>query len=161
MKKALSVVLALVMVFSCFGVIFASAEDVDMGLCKCKKCTKAEGCHCCIYCPYLDKGYITSCVKFDEEGNPSFCCADCTGIFPCNCGVDSQGNKKVDHDCCYDNYENIDDGTGLPILTPDQQNTFIQGFQNVLKKVSDIFDSIFNAIFEFLRIKDVFPDLFG
>lgn len=150
MKKALSVFLAVLMILSSlavgFGVFAADSAKCD----KCgKDCTKVPGtCHCCAACDYIDETYLTSCVK-DADGhfNGNFCCSKCTGIWPCSCGCS----------CC-DNFVDKDDDNG-PILTPEQQETFINGFRAVLKKVSDVFDKIFDAIFEFLRIGELFPDL--
>ena len=157
MKKVLSVLLALIIVLTgAFTVMFAFAEEqpvVDT-TCHCanhKSASTGEKCHCCVYCDNLDKGYVTSCVQYNEDGVASFCCSKCTGIWPCTCGCD----------CCNDHYANIDDGTGLPLLNPEQQSAFIGGFQGVMSKISAVFDRIFNAIFDFLRIENLFPDLFN
>ncbi len=148
MKKALSLFLAVLLILSTFAVSFGVfAEDkVDMGACTCKDCTQVmNGCHCCAYCPYLDKTYLLSCAK-DKDGNfsGSFCCGQCDGIWPCDCTCD----------CCKDKDSKPGDSDSKPILTPDQQKDFIKGFQTVLKKVADVFDMIFDAIFKFLRIDD-------
>ena len=154
MKKLLSVILAVLIVVTCsFAAFVVFAEDaapVDT-TCHCANHNPDAPCHCCVYCPNLDKGYLTSCVQYNENGEASFCCSKCTGIWPCTCGCD----------CCNDNYAEIDDGTGLPILTPDQQDAFIGGFQGAMAKVAAVFDRIFNAIMDFLRIEEVFPDLFN
>ena len=147
MKKALSLFLAVLMILSACAVSFgAFAEDkVDMGACTCKDCTRImNGCHCCAACPYLDETYLLSCAK-DKNGHfsGSFCCAQCDGIWPCDCNCS----------CCQNKDAETDD-QGRPILTPQQQKDFIKGFQSVLKKVADVFDMIFDAIFKFLRIDD-------
>lgn len=144
MKKALSVFLAVLMMFSVFAVSTSVLAE-DMGSCTCKDCTRVpNGCHCCAYCPYLDETYLLSCAK-DEDGHfkGSFCCSKCDGIWPCDCTCD----------CCKDKDTKPD--SREPLLTPDQQKSFIEGFRNVLKKVSDVFDMIFDAIFEFLRINEI------
>ena len=158
MKKTLAVFLAVIMMFSCFALAFGVyAEETTKAensrVCTCPDCTKEKGnCHCCIYCQYLDKRYLTKCVVLDENGNidyeNSLCCEDCKGIWPCTCG----------HDCCDPN-ETVEDFNHDPILTPDQQNKFVMVFQNLIKRFADAFDKLFDAIFEFLRIKDVFPDI--
>lgn len=165
MKKVLSVFLALIMVFSCIGIISVSAADATKK-CTCLDCKKEDGCHCCIYCEYLDANYVLKCVNVDEDGNYVFCCDECTGIFPCKCGskfheyIDEETQEKVTHPlCCMNNYEEIDMGEGTPIFTPDQQDQIVTGFRNVLKTISDIFNRLFDAVYEWLRIGELFPDL--
>lgn len=170
MKRTLSIFLALVMMLSCFAVCFAaSAADGNAVACTCKNHKDKEeapkGCHCCVYCPNLDKTYLTSCVR-TESGelnakNVGFCkevnkygetvwvkCDKCTGIWPCKCG----------HDCC-DPYEQSIDNPNGPILTPDQQEQVTTGFQGFIKKVKALFDDFFNKIFDFLKVGELFPDL--
>ena len=149
MKKFLSVLLAVIMALTCLSAFTVFAEDAAP-TCTCANHKTSGSCHCCVYCPNLDRGYLTSCVQYDENGVASFCCSRCTGIWPCNCGCD----------CCNDHYADIDDGNGLPLLNESQQNAFISGFRSVLSKVSGVFDMLFNAVMKFLRISEVFPDLF-
>ena len=40
-------------------------------------------------------------------------------------------------------------------VNEEAQEEFVTGFQAVLKRISDVFDKIFNAIFEFLRLDEV------
>ncbi len=158
MKKTLAVVLAVIMMLSCFTVgfgVFAVDEEeitpvTKAVVCNCTDCVgETEGkCHCCIACPYLDKRYVTDCVVFNADGTFTFCCDNCTGIWPCKCG----------HECCRTD-ETIDDPAGEPILTPGQQQSVISGFQNLMKIFTSIFDRLFNAVLEFLRIGDAFPDI--
>ncbi|MGN0467134.1 MAG: hypothetical protein ACI4GY_00230 [Acutalibacteraceae bacterium] len=151
MKKALSVLLALIMILSSlavgFGVFAADGYKCE----KCgNDCTHEMGtCHCCAECEYIDETYLTSCVK-DANGHfqPTYCCSKCTGIWPCSCGCS----------CC-NNYEDVTDDNNGPILNPDQQEQVIKGFQAILKKISDVFDMLFDKLFEFLRIGEIFPDL--
>lgn len=174
MKKVISVFLALIMIFSCVGVVLVSAENNDDCTCGCFNCTNKEGCHCCIYCEKLDKNYVLSCVTYDENKVPHFCCDECDGLFPCSCGAtaayefekNEDGSYKLDDNynkipkhpmCCINNYESIEDGSA--ILTPDQQESFITGFRSILKTIAAVFDELFNRLFEFLRVKDIFPDL--
>lgn len=151
MKKALSIFLALIMILSSIAVGF-SVFAADAIVCdKCgRDCTGVPGtCHCCPQCDYIDETYLTNCIK-DADGHfvDTFCCSNCTGIWPCQCGCS----------CC-NNYEDIDDDNSGAILNPDQQQAVITGFQAVLKKISDVFDMLFDALFKFLRISELFPDL--
>ncbi|MCM1545157.1 MAG: hypothetical protein NC110_07660 [Ruminococcus sp.] len=160
MKKALSVLLAVIMIVSCFALTFGVfAEETTAqsacGVCACgEDCKPVDGkCHCCINCAFLDKRYLTHCVTVDEDGNivteAKRCCDKCTGIWPCNCG----------HDCCNPDEEIRDDVNNEPIFSDSQQNTITRILKNLIKRFSDAFDNIFNAIFEFLRIGEVFPDI--
>ena len=146
MKKTLSVILAIVMMLSCvaagFGV-FAADKCAY-----CDDCTGEADCTCCIHCPNLDKGRIQSCVKTDENGEYVYCCADCSGLWPFDCG------KTCGCETCNGQSVDVDDGTGDPVLTPEQQEGVITGFQKIIKQIAAVFDRIFNAIFEFLRISD-------
>ena len=149
MKKTLAVILSVLMILSSFSLgIGVFAEDRQK-VCTCEDCTKIEnGCHCCVYCPYLDKTYLTSCVQ-DEKGNfvESFCCGECTGIWPCHCG----------HPCCDPN-EDPGKGDG-PIFTPSEQEDIVRIFQNIIGKIAAVFDKLFDALFEFLRLGELFPEL--
>lgn len=164
MKKTLSVILALIMLMSSFVTAFAAedttaAEDIgDIGTykeCVCDDCTKADGCICCVFCPYLNEDYILQCVKVVDgpEGERHIvkCCANCTGLFPCDCGT------KSDCGCatCDGKSIEVDDGLGDPLLTPEQQEEFVTGFQKIIKIIADAFTKFFDAIFEFLRIDEV------
>ena len=158
MKKALSVILALILAMSCFSVAFAADEaQAPAGtyeVCECDDCKKADGCTCCIYCPYLNEDYILKqCAKVevvDGKRYVVFCCANCTGIFPCDCGTRSECGCKT----CDGSSIEKDDGTGEPILTPEQQEEFVTGFQKIMKVLADAFNKFFDAIFEFLRLEE-------
>lgn len=149
MKKALSLFLAVVMILSAFAVSFAVvAEDIAMDSCTCKNCTRQmNSCRCCAYCPYLDKTVLLSCAK-DESGNfkGSFCCGDCSGIWPCDCHCGCEACENKDPDA---------DSDPQPIIPEAQRKTIVEAFQNAIKKVAAVFDKIFDAIFEFLRIDDL------
>lgn len=172
MKKSLSVLLALVMLFGCFsmvasakyyeGEMVAVKQTIDgfeyqyrvTSECTCENADHFEGksCHCCVKCPNLDASYLTKCAtENNADGETGFdgtvCCEDCTGIWPCNCLCACCGEKDQDLE---DNKNNIDD-----IWGPEEQENFVNGFQAILKKISDAFDKFFDAIFEFLRLDEV------
>ncbi|MBQ8029578.1 MAG: hypothetical protein IJ262_09285 [Clostridia bacterium] len=152
MKKALSVILAVVMILSTFAVSFAAFATYTPD--PAPVCTHEEHaadgeCVCCVYCPYVDKGKILSCCR-DENGNfsGSFCCYECVGLWPCNCECD----------CCVSSLDADVDTNGDPIFTEEQQDQIVNAFQKILKIVSDAFNKFFDAIFEFLRLGEVLPD---
>lgn len=173
MKKSISVLLALVMLFGCFAMTASAAVtggewvpvgyDVDgayiyqyklYGTCTCENADHFNGekCHCCVFCPNLDDSYLTKCaIENNENGETGFdgtvCCEECTGIWPCNCKCSCCGEKDQDLD---DNNNNIDD-----IWDEQDQENFVNGFQAILKKISDAFDRFFDAIFAFLRLDEV------
>lgn len=167
MKKTLAVLLAVMMIFSCCALSFGvfaeetTAEEAVVCDCTCLNCitvTKDEigptdTCRCCLKCAYLDKRCLTKCVAVDENGNIDFdqplCCDECTGVWPCMCG----------HDCCDPNEGPDEDYVEEPIFNQSQQNTIVMVLQNIIMRFSDAFDKIFNTIFEFLRISEVFPDI--
>lgn len=167
MKKALSVLLSVVMILSVLSAGFCVfAEDIRFNYdypCNCGSKHIAYDpanpdtknvCHCCAFCDNLDKRYVTSCVKdiTNEEGKvigKTFCCDKCTGVFPCSCGCE----------CC-ENFEVKDDSDPFgPIFDNPTQNALIERFQEVIQKIASVFDKLFNAVYEFLRIGDLFPDL--
>ena len=151
MKKSFAVFMAVIMLLSCFTLGFAvMADDNETPVCTCANCTHADGCHCCVYCPYLDETYLTSCVR-DENGHfrKSFCCVNCTGIWPCDCGCE----------CCESGkYQDPHAGDVEPIFSPETQEQIVSGFQGVMRKIKAVFDMIFDAIFDFLRIDDFFAN---
>ena len=155
MKKVISVILTVLMIFSAMATVAFAANEVPgpQGECGCADHTIAsEGCHCCVLCPNIDKSYLTSCAKNTSATGTydgSLCCYACTGIFPCDCGCA----------CCDPNNASdkkdpvigdIDD-----IWTEDAQEDFVDGFQKILKRISDAFDEFFNMIFEFLRLDEI------
>ncbi len=167
MKRIIAVLMAVLMLCGCMTVAaFAASEngqvEVDRdilgpeykyaipGQCTCMDQHKEPKCDCCIYCPNLDRSLVRSCVEWIVDGeSAAVCCADCTGLVGCNCGCGcgacASDNKDVED---FDN--NIGDYWG-----PEQQQSFIDAFQAILKRISDAFDAFFQAIFEFLRIDEV------
>lgn len=146
MKKVLSVLLTVLVIALSFTFVAGAVE------CTCKDHTNsADGCHCCVYCPNLDTYYLTSCVKnadgslkTNDNGEAEFCCTACNGIRPCHCGCD----------CCPENGEDSAEGPDQ-LLTDDQQQQVIDGFQSVLGRIREFFDKLFDAIFEFLRFDEI------
>ncbi len=160
MRKIVSIVLAVLMLFSVMAVS-ASAEVV------CCDNHKAEGnCHCCINCPKLTLGYVTPCAKEYRDGEyvikDEFCCTACKGV------IDNNLKCGCKCDCCVLN----DDGTiGLDGTLfgdlwnewwdEEAQGAFVDGFQGVLARIAAVFDRIFDAIFEFLRLDEILPGARG
>lgn len=156
MRKIISVVLATLMLFSVMAVSVSAAGVCDCGA---GEYQHDNNCLCCIYCPGLPQGRIVSCAeKVGDEYK--FCCGDCQGFI----GKDGKCGCDAECVCCVLN----DDGTtgGTTDLGPiggavedvwgeEEQENFVNGFQAVLKKISDAFDRFFNAIFEFLRLDEV------
>ncbi len=154
MKKVISVLLAIMMLFSAMSTLAFAADVVSPEpKCTCDehKVSPVGSCHCCVLCPNIDKSYLTSCAKdgkADGTYDGSLCCAYCTGIFPCSCGCSCCDPAGED-----DNKPVI--GPIEDIWTDDAQEDFIDGFQKILKRISDVFDDFFNKIFEFLRLDEV------
>ena len=145
MKKVISVLLAALMLMSCFGMV-SFAEDA---VCKCPQGVQVDGqaCHCCVYCPNLDSSYVMNC--YFKYG--AYCCDACNGMYPCNCGLTCGCEYCVDAD------QDISagDSTLGDIWSEQDQENSVDGFQAILKKISDFFGMVFDAIFEFLRIDEV------
>ncbi len=145
MKKVISIILSLIMIASVFA-LPVGAVTVSATECTCEDHTADEPCHCCLYCDNFDNKYRTTCAKLEEDGTYSVCCADCSGIFPCEC----------DCPCCGKNAEGTPENNGnAPVLTPDQQEEVISSFQAVMKKIVEFFNEFFNYIFEFLKFADI------
>ena len=153
MKKIISVLLAVVMLFTMGTMAFAVVIE-DPADCRCTDHVSkpANSCHCCVLCPNIDKAYLTSCATKDSADGASYdgtlCCSYCTGIFPCKCGCE----------CCDpDNKETSGGvlGDGNEIWNEEAQDDFVTGFQKILKRISDAFNSFFDKIFEFLRVDDL------
>ena len=170
MKKSLSVLLALVMLFGCFSMV-ASAKYYEGEMvpvkgaigggyeyqyrvtskCTCEKVAHFNGekCYCCVNCPNLDISRLTSCALNNDKTAFSgyVCCEDCTGIWGCNCKCE----------CCNEKDQNLEDNKNNlgDFITEQDKDQLVSGFQAILKKISDAFDKFFDAIFAFLRIDEV------
>ncbi len=141
MKKALSILLSVLMIMSCFAFAI-SAEEVISGGCECTNHNPNAECHCCVFCENIPRTYLTSCVKFNEDGTVTVCCHRCDGVYPCGCGCD----------CCPDDEQAA---TSKPILTEEQQDKVVSTFQKIMSRFVEWFDNFFNSIFEFLRLDEV------
>lgn len=160
MKKIISVLLAVLMIFSSMAMLASATEITDdestavdrFGVCTCADHKDDIECCCCIHCETTNDNFRTSCAipQYDANGNKYYkvCCKDCVGVYPCDCGCV----------CCSDRNEDIgnknDSNVGDYITDADKEN-FVDGFQAILKRISDFFDMLFNTIFEFLRIDEV------
>ena len=175
MKKSLSILLALIMLLGCFSMVASAANregewvkvgydivtgDIMQFEFTNTECTCPVNDHtarnCCVFCPNLDIGLLTSCATdsykegADKVGfDGTVCCEECTGIWPCYCGCE----------CCKKDLEDQDvtdnDNTLGEIITDEDKDNFVKGFQSILKVISDAFDKFFDAIFAFLRIDGV------
>ena len=152
MKKIVSVLLAVLMIFSVMAVSASAAEGA---ICNCgnHNYDNPNNCYCCINCPsVVNNNHLFSCAKL--SGNTyATCCTECPGYFgatynacTCNCGCDT----------CGENASSSGDGNIIDsVVTEKDKQNFVDGFQAVLKKISDVFDRFFDAIFEFLRIDQI------
>ena len=157
MRKIISLVLAVLMLFSAMAVSASAANE-----CTCDDHVKESTCHCCIYCPENPSfAYVTPCHKYyGDDGKyhlkDSYCCGDCSGFVNNNrqcgcdcscCQIDINGNFVTGSDPIGGVWEEIWD--------EEAQDNFVTGFQAILKRISDVFDKIFDAIFEFLRLDEI------
>lgn len=159
MRKIISVILAALMLFSVMAVSASAASEV----CNCDDHVANSTCHCCIYCPENPSfAYVTPCHKDYVNGKyvltDTYCCGDCRGF------IDNKGKCGCSCECCaLDINGNVGDfsnpigGYWNEVWDEDAQQSFVDGFQAILKRISDVFDKIFDAIFEFLRLDEVLP----
>ena len=159
MRKIISVILAALMLFSVMAVSASAAG----GVCNCDDHVADSTCHCCVYCPENPSfAYVTPCHKEYKNGKyvlkDTYCCSDCRGM------INNNGECGCACDCCTLNGDGTIGISKTPIAgdwadvwDEEAQQSFIDGFQAILKRISDVFDKIFDAIFEFLRLDDVLP----
>lgn len=156
MRKIISVLLAILMIFSVMAVA-ASAENATR--CDCGKHDETLGatCYCCVNCPFLPASDRFSCAEKVGDKYET-CCERCDGFHgaiygKCTCGDSPDCGCKY---CLSSNKDADDDSSYLDKVVSDQdKENFVDGFQAVLKKISDVFDRFFNAIFEFLRLDEI------
>ena len=148
MKKVISIILAAVMLMSCFA--FASFAG---GSCTCGEGVHTDGekCRCCRYCPNIDTSALLACYNREED---KLCCEKCSGVFDakkggcdCNCGcVHCKTKNQTGNEL--DSY--LD-----KVFGDQEKKNFVDSFQDVIKMLSDIFDELFDKIFAFLKIDGV------
>ena len=149
MKKIISVLLAIIMLFSVAAISTSAIVD-DCGN---HDPAKGEACHCCVNCPTLAPNLILNCAK--QNGVYAPCCPDCSGIFD---GINSCGCACECTVCADLNNSLPSSGNGSLVdnlVTPEDKASFVEGFQAILKRISDAFSAFFDAIFEFLRLDEV------
>lgn len=159
MRKIISVLLVVLMLFSAIAVS-ATAATADK-VCNCDDHEEKSTCHCCIYCPENPSfAYVTPCHKEYVDGKyqlkDTYCCGDCNGF------IDNNGQCGCDCTCCTLNSDGTIGDMSDPIggywndiWDEEAQQNYVNGFQAILKKISDVFDKIFDKIFEFLRLDEV------
>lgn len=151
MKKALSVFLAVLMLMS--GMTLMSFAYIDEGgYCSCYDHVETDTCRCCIYCENLDTTYVLDCCKKQELNGQTVwikCCSICNGLEDCEC---------TDCECCAEKSDEVINDGNISLVPPSVQNSIIAGFQNAMRRLQEIFDKFFDAIFEFLRFDDFFGD---
>ena len=163
MRKIISLVLAMLMLFSVMAVS-ASAATTE---CTCDDHEDTATCHCCIYCPENPSfAYVTPCHKAYVDGKyvlrdgvhapEYYCCEDCSGF------VNNKRQCGCSCSCCALNADgsfvtgsNPIGGVWEEVWDEEAQEEFVNGFQAILKRISDVFDRIFDAIFEFLRLDEI------
>lgn len=175
MKKVIAVLLSVLLAFSCMA-LTASALQFDedpvyvgdkdnanqyvyqykvLGTCGCHFVGEHTGaCSCCVLCPNFDTSKLSDCARStapigigDSMFDGYLCCTDCVGMKGCNCGCPCCG--LVDEDIENEN------GNSGGLITDEQKDSFVDGFQSILKTISDAFDRFFDAIFAFLKLDQV------
>ncbi len=151
MKKALSIILALIMITAVFALPASAADSVLVTdtICDCEDHVKTGKCTCCLYCENLDRTYKTPCAVQLEDGTYTVCCIDCDGIFPCDCNCD----------CCPKDSESNPENTDKPpLISEENQEVIVGGWNEIMQKVVAFFEEFFNYIFEFLKLADIMPE---
>lgn len=151
MKKALSLLLAVLMLVSAVTFVASAAKYREpVGVCNCLDHIETKYCNCCLDCKNLDTSYmngVNCCKKSDDGKYWEKCCSICNGLKDCECTDCSCCAKKSD--------EQMNEGS-TSILPPSVQSSLVEGFQNAMNKIRKVFDDFFDAIFEFLKIEDFF-----
>lgn len=151
MKKTIAIILAVLMLAASMTLVFGVfAEDSATEICE--SCGKAHSknedgyCHCCVDCAYLDVTYLLGCAK-DENGHfkGSYCCDKCSGIWPCNCNCGCEFCGTVDEETT----------TAMqPIIPEPARKNILDIFRNVMSKITEVFDRLFDAIYAIFQIED-------
>ena len=140
MKKIISVVLVTLMLFSVVAVSASAA------ICTCGKHNYNDeaNCNCCLNCPTLNTELLYGCVE-KVDGAYILCCDDCKGY---DIGIQ---NCKCNCDCKYCEVINGEEKNDAPPLNMDdlwgesEQNDFVSAFQAAMRKVSSVFDGLFDS----------------
>ena len=153
MKRIMSILLVALMLMSCLVCTLGVFAEEANYTCTCADCKKTPDCRCCIYCNYTAKRMSCVATHGGANGEAVYCCSRCTGFLGCTCG---DNVELCDCEACkLENQNGQDPYSGnTQIVDSDTQKTIIEIFQNVLSKISGVFDKLFDAIFEFLRIGD-------
>ena len=159
MKRTLAILLSVLMLATCFVLVLPVYAEDNV---KCEFCGKLHNvevedgnCYCCRRCVYLDTNTmntdrLTQCAKSPNgHYKGDACCEQCTGIFPCNCA-----NRKSKCKCqwCSDQNQNNEEPY-KEVVSERAKTNFSSIMQNVLKKLSSVFDRLFDAAFAVFRIK--------
>jgi len=149
MKKTLSVLLAVLMLLAALTAGFAVfADEATPCPGNCGKPHNATGtCSCCLNCPNLDMSKVVACAK-NAEGvkTEGFCCANCTGFYNCTCGKTCG--------CVYcTGTGNAPESEPKPIVPEQTQNYIKELFQNIIHKISEVFDRMFEVAFAIFNVK--------
>ena len=152
MKKFIAVLLVVLMLSSSFAMMsFAATYTYEVtGSCTCegnhtpdtsKKCT------CCLFCDNLNIALVTNCAKQSIDSDVKYlCCSECTGFYGCDCGCG----------CCVNDADIDGDNSNMgDYITEQDKENFVDGFQAILKVVSDFFDDLWETIKNFLGIDEV------
>lgn len=149
MKKALSLILAVIMLVSTMGLSATAYLEVDSH-CYCLDHNDTKPCTCCLYCDNLDTTYKLDCCKKTEIDGVIYwekCCSLCNGLQDCECTKCS---------CCSEKSDEVLNEGSTAVIPPSAQISIVEGFQNAMKTLQKFFDDFFDTIFEFLRIEDFF-----
>ena len=75
-----------------------------------------------------------------------FCCANCTGFYDCTCG------KTCKCEFCQGTGDAAD--SEMKPIIPEQTQDYIKSlFQNIIHKISEVFDRMFEVAFAIFNIK--------
>lgn len=159
MKKFLAILLAAILLLTSFAVtfaVFADGDEVTEPDPVCEYChqnhtsTVQGKCTCCFSCKYLDFEKVSRCSKDATHVFPpeQRCCSHCTGWYNCTCSM------YEDCNCQYCNNQGNPPPTTMgPVVPEDTQIHIKDIFQNIMKKISEVFDRMFEVAFAIFNIK--------
>lgn len=154
MKKTIAVLLAAIMLLASLAVCFAAfADDVNADTCiycgNKHSSTNERQCTCCLSCPYLDLEKVAGCRK-NANGvtNENPCCDQCTGFYDCTCGT------REGCTCKFCNGKGDEPQPEMkPVIDEQSQLHIREIFQSIIKKISEVFDRMFEVAFAVFNIK--------